>query len=597
MSNKDKKILDSDADGLLDSEEKVLGTNPNDPDTDHDDLGDYQEVRVYKTDPLDPDSDKDGIGDGTEVKMGRNPRGKGSLKDLFIPSEANNYKPHALHPKRLAFHAVSAIVIKVIMVAFVMSFPLQAWLSPDILYEQAKRIIALTNNIRQDLSIPVLRENPVLNQAALNKAEDMMIDQYFAHVSPDNKSLRTWLSQLSYSFKVAGENLAIGFSSANDVVAAWQESPTHYSNIVDPDFTEIGVGVVSGDYNGYETTLVAQYFGDPYVVEPVVEQPVVIETNTVAQYDAKVDIEEQIALNEPVDAPESSEEPVLEPVVENLDNQVEDQVLAEKEAIELKTPVFTNVEDKALLSDKINSFSILAPGAQRVSIYDNNELILSKVLEGESIEIPIKLEEGEHNLQIVAYQGESTKYSNGYLVAVDITKPVIDQENSTIVISQPEGQEDIVVKTIAFLSPDTEEAFVDFAGQTMQLNRDYTQEGKWTGHQVISGVDYDSLFNPVVLATLTATDQAGNTVSQDLQWQDIKPAAASALSQYSFIKNSNSKFIDPLFDISSIYYRLILAIAIIALLLNIFIQIRKQHVGTIASTLGLIALLSFLTIF
>jgi outer membrane protein OmpA-like peptidoglycan-associated protein len=59
--------LDSDGDGLLDSEEAVIGTDPYDPDTDKDGLTDGQEVKVYRTDPLNPDSDWDGLKDGAEV--------------------------------------------------------------------------------------------------------------------------------------------------------------------------------------------------------------------------------------------------------------------------------------------------------------------------------------------------------------------------------------------------------------------------------------------------------------------------------------------------------------------------------------------------
>lgn len=58
---------DSDADGLTDEEEQKLGTNPFDPDTDHDGLGDFDEVRKYHTDPLNPDTDFDGLKDGAEV--------------------------------------------------------------------------------------------------------------------------------------------------------------------------------------------------------------------------------------------------------------------------------------------------------------------------------------------------------------------------------------------------------------------------------------------------------------------------------------------------------------------------------------------------
>ena len=74
-------------------------------DSDYDLLSDYEEVNVYGTDPHNPDTDGDGMPDGVEVKLGRNPNGPGLLTDLFIPHECNNFKPKALHPHRLTFHA------------------------------------------------------------------------------------------------------------------------------------------------------------------------------------------------------------------------------------------------------------------------------------------------------------------------------------------------------------------------------------------------------------------------------------------------------------------------------------------------------------
>lgn len=58
---------DSDFDRLLDEEEINLGTDPNDPDSDNDGLGDWDEFQVYGTDPLDPDTDGDTMPDGVEV--------------------------------------------------------------------------------------------------------------------------------------------------------------------------------------------------------------------------------------------------------------------------------------------------------------------------------------------------------------------------------------------------------------------------------------------------------------------------------------------------------------------------------------------------
>ncbi len=66
--------LDSDGDGLLDTEEATLGTDPFDPDTDGDGLTDGQEVKQYGTDPLNPDTDWDALKDGAEVlTYGTNP--------------------------------------------------------------------------------------------------------------------------------------------------------------------------------------------------------------------------------------------------------------------------------------------------------------------------------------------------------------------------------------------------------------------------------------------------------------------------------------------------------------------------------------------
>ncbi len=77
-------VVDSDNDGLTDAEEKALGTDPFNPDTDGDGLFDGEEVKVYKTDPLNPDTDGDGFKDGAEVKAGYDPKGPGKL--IRIPA-------------------------------------------------------------------------------------------------------------------------------------------------------------------------------------------------------------------------------------------------------------------------------------------------------------------------------------------------------------------------------------------------------------------------------------------------------------------------------------------------------------------------------
>ncbi len=74
--------LDSDHDGLPDVQERVLGTDPNNPDTDNDGVTDGDEILKYRTNPLKADTDGDGYSDGTEIKNGYNPNGPGKLPNV-----------------------------------------------------------------------------------------------------------------------------------------------------------------------------------------------------------------------------------------------------------------------------------------------------------------------------------------------------------------------------------------------------------------------------------------------------------------------------------------------------------------------------------
>ncbi len=76
--------VDSDSDGLTDSEELVAGTNINLIDTDNDGLSDYEEVKIYKTNPLKADTDGDTYPDGQEVRGGYNPNGAGKMPGNLI---------------------------------------------------------------------------------------------------------------------------------------------------------------------------------------------------------------------------------------------------------------------------------------------------------------------------------------------------------------------------------------------------------------------------------------------------------------------------------------------------------------------------------
>jgi hypothetical protein len=95
------------------------------------------------------------------------------------------------------------------------------------------------------------------------KANDMAEKGYFAHTSPEGKTPWYWFKQAGYDYSYAGENLAVNFFESKDVAEAWMNSPTHRANIVKKDYTEIGIAVATGMYEGRQSVFVAQLFGTP----------------------------------------------------------------------------------------------------------------------------------------------------------------------------------------------------------------------------------------------------------------------------------------------------------------------------------------------
>lgn len=181
------------------------------------------------------------------------------LKNTLIPHKGNDYKPHLL-----SFMG-SVVVVVFAFAVFAFGFLQQSLLhSPQMLATIYPTLVAsLSNEHRAEASLQELTINPLLEEAARLKAEDMMIRGYFAHTSPTGLDPWYWITKAGYEYEYAGENLAINFSDSADVTRAWMESPGHRANILNNRFTEIGVATVKGFVNGKETVFVVEMFGTP----------------------------------------------------------------------------------------------------------------------------------------------------------------------------------------------------------------------------------------------------------------------------------------------------------------------------------------------
>ncbi len=112
-----------------------------------------------------------------------------------------------------------------------------------------KEVVKLVNEIRSQNGLAGLEIDEELSRVARIKSQDMKDNNYFSHTSPTYGSPFDMMQKFGISYRSAGENIAKGQSSAQEVVNAWMNSEGHRKNILSSSFTAIGVGYVSqGNY-------------------------------------------------------------------------------------------------------------------------------------------------------------------------------------------------------------------------------------------------------------------------------------------------------------------------------------------------------------
>ncbi len=228
------------------------------------------------------------------------------LQDYFVPTKRNDYAPHVLQKA-----AVIGMVILIFLSFTVANVQSLLWISSQWMISTILPavIVDLTNEERSEVALGTLKRSTVLDEAARMKAEHMSKNGYFAHYSPDGVSPWFWFGRANYNFVHAGENLAIHFTDSGDVVDAWMESPTHRANVLNGNYTEIGVGTAEGTYEGYSTVYVVQLFGTPAAIaqaqEPEPQQEEILapavaaaETPDEAVLSESVSITEEVVTHE-----------------------------------------------------------------------------------------------------------------------------------------------------------------------------------------------------------------------------------------------------------------------------------------------------------
>ncbi|PLX21913.1 hypothetical protein C0584_01080 [Candidatus Parcubacteria bacterium] len=153
-------------------------------------------------------------------------------------------------------------------------FPKTAYLSSI----SPEKIVELSNKERIEKDLDPLSVNQHLSKAAYDKAEAIFSEQRFEH-NFDDRKFSAWVKDVGYEYRYVGENLGINFVTSEGLMQAWKDSPTHYKNIINEKFSEIGVAVLEDSYEGRNSILVVQVFAKPLLVEPSISEISVLNFN------------------------------------------------------------------------------------------------------------------------------------------------------------------------------------------------------------------------------------------------------------------------------------------------------------------------------
>jgi uncharacterized protein YkwD len=123
---------------------------------------------------------------------------------------------------------------------------------------EIEQILALVNAERAAAGCSALTLNSKLTQAAYLHAQDMLQNDFFSHTGSNGSSVGTRVTAQGYTWRRVGENIAAGYNSPESVMEGWMTSDGHRANILNCNYTELGVGYIydandggSVDYNHY----------------------------------------------------------------------------------------------------------------------------------------------------------------------------------------------------------------------------------------------------------------------------------------------------------------------------------------------------------
>jgi len=497
---------------------------------------------------------------------------KKHLKDFFIPHEENNYHPHILHTKRAVLYSAVFLTTKIIVVIFALLVPTQVFLLPDILSEQRNRLLILTNELRQRQGIPILNQAEKLFLSTTFKVYDMVEKSYFSHVNLENQGLAYFLSQANYNYTTAGENLAVGFSEAEQLFAAWEKSPTHYANLIDQEFQEFDLNLKGGTYSDYPVIYVAQHFGRPSVATTQITNSNSIQPQPKFESQSSFGTLSPSPASSTAIAPTSASftSPSIPPTT---------------------TPEIQTSLPEPKLESQLASSTIETPLTQVLITTTSASVKSEKQIKPEIKKQP------EPSFSIIPSTTTTILPEKKLLLTTE--KPIIPQipklniDKKSSFVSWQDLDKNTKLSAQVNITGEVKSASVQIFNYTIPLSQ-IANSQLFTGAITIPESSTD-LFQVVLSPTLVVNGLDGKTFNETIEWESVKIVSPTPIEKYTRSRDYLSP-LTSLFTVSKNIYLGFALFFIVALILNIFIEIRRQHYHIIAQTLGVIVLLLSLSV-
>lgn len=390
-----------------------------------------------------------------------------------VPHETNDFRPHLLRPHRTARYLVAFTAMKFIVFGLVALLPVSIFASSEAVQVQERELTQLVNAERAAVGVPPLAEDARLVRSAGEKSGDMIERQYFAHTNDDGEGPGYFASRVGYPYSIIGENLAMGFVSAKDIVDAWRQSPLHARNMQEPAFADTGLSVVGGTYGGAPTIFVTQHFGRQRQVAPT---------------------------------PSAA-------------------------------PIPTEV------------------GTARVAVG------------GQKIIPPQRANKETTAHAMVQVQSASLAWS-------------------------AHGNAQTTVTAKANIAGTVARAQVTVRGETIPLERAMGEESAYTGTATLPESP-EKIFRVVVPATLSVTDSSGEGTVQDVLWEAPAIVLPSLVGRYAQAKKLLPETFGPIFSFSGTIFGIGFFVFAIAWLVNLLVEIRRQHLDLLVPGGALVLLLGW----